>query len=269
MLQSLKRLIIPDPSDGIASHMKDEKLSSDPYRIYELGISQVASEFLRYSKPVKHLLREIEKKEIQPRHDDLKKIYRKIRELAYHTWCQPSRVYYYHEQHPFNPDYMEIDPAAIHGRQDMDLKKIKGSKVLIRLCPLIWGVMIHPINGMQRVVYLKQKVWSVDCQTFSQWKTSQSESPSEPSGAANEETKHTDNNTASLPDDNLEDTVPDGAVHVQETKHANDITTSPPGGNRDIVPELPGSAAEETNLTRSADTNDATKDDKVDAMEQD
>lgn len=270
MLQPLKRLIIPDPPDDVASHMRNEKLFNDAYRIYELGISQLASKFLHYSKPVKHLLKDIEKKEDKPRNDGLKKIYRKFRELAYHMWCQPSKVTYRHDLQPFNPDYMELHTVATRGRQGVNLEDFRDSKVLIRLCPLIRGCTIIPTNGIQTITYLRQSVWTVDCQTFSQWKASQSESSNEPSDAAaqDQEIKHTNDDMASPPDSNFE-TVPDGATQVQETKHADDSMVSLLDGDCDKVPELPEVAAEQTDLTGSSDTNDATKDNNLDAMEQD
>lgn len=242
MLQSLKRLIIPDPSGDTVFRQKNEKLFSDPYRIYELGISQLAIEFLHRSNPVKHLLRDIEKKDYQARNDALKKIYRKFRELAYHMWCQPSDVHYCHELHPFDADYMELDQAATHGRQDMDLQDFRDSKVLIRLCPLIRGYINNPTNGIQTVIYLRQTVWTVDCQTFGQWKASQSKSPNEPS---------------------------DAAAQDQETNDTDDDTASPPNGNCDRFFEPPEAAAEQRHLPGSPESNDGTKDNNLDAMEQD
>lgn len=284
MLQSLKRMIIPDPSDDTASNLKDEKLSSDPYRIYELGISQLATEFLHHSKPVKHLLGDIEKKETQARHDDLKKIYRKFRELAYHMWCQPSTVYHCHELCQFDPTFMELDPAATHGRQDMDLDKMKGSKVLIRLCPLIWGGIMNPINNKeQKVVYLTQKVWTVDCQTYaqwkaSQWKASQNESTSE--GHPNQTTSEpiTQNDAREKTGDTSIDDRSAPEAQIQEfKKDTDDTTASPPDANCDAGPDLPRAQeigqsstpdAEQVHSASSPDTDDAMKHDDLDAMEE-
>jgi hypothetical protein len=230
MLQSLKRMIIPDPSDDIASHQKDEKLSSDSYRIYELGISQLAMEFIRYSKAVRHLLGDVEPKKHQTRHGDLKKIHRKFRELAYHMWCQPSTVSYYYGMDQFDPDFMELDATAIHGGEDMD--RMKDSKVLIRLCPLIRGEIIEPVNGKEprKIDYLTQRVWTVDCQTRGQWKASQ----------------------------------------VQESKDTDCTMSSPPSADSDGGPDLQPSTddAEIAHSMGSPDANDAANHDDLDEMEE-
>ncbi|KAE8548763.1 hypothetical protein TMatcc_010385 [Talaromyces marneffei ATCC 18224] len=84
MLQSLKRMIIPEPLDGIVSHLKDEK-SVDSYRIYELGIAQLGKQFVSLEKPARYLLNDcLDRKQCDQRRESLKIIYRKFREVAYH-----------------------------------------------------------------------------------------------------------------------------------------------------------------------------------------
>lgn len=183
MLQSLKRLIIPDLSDDTASHKKADKAAMDSFRIYELGISQLATEFTVQTKGIRHLLGDpATKKDRDARRDELKKIYRKFRELAYHMWCQPSTINYYYGMDLFDPEYMELDSSAAQAREDIGLEMLKGSKVLIRICPMIRGEIIDPVNGVERkhIGFLRQKVWTADCQTHAQWKASQKEPTSAP-----------------------------------------------------------------------------------------
>ena len=278
MLQSLKRLIIPDPSDDIASHQKADKKAMDSFRIYELGISQLAKEFINQKKAVKHLLDyPALRKDRDVRHDELKMIYRKFRELAYHMWCRPSTINYYYGMDLFDPEFMELDPTAAQARQDMGMDMMKGSKVLVRICPRIRGEIIDPVSKERKAVdFLRQKVWTVDCQTYAQWKASQKESTCEghPSQTASESVTHNDG--LEVTDDTSIDDRSASDAQIQEwKKDADDTTASPPDANSDTVPDFPGSQepdqsasdAEQAHSAGSPDTNDAMKQD-LDAMEE-
>ncbi|KUL88292.1 hypothetical protein ZTR_04969 [Talaromyces verruculosus] len=244
MLQSLKRLIIPDPSDDIASNRKADKKAMDSFRIYELGISQLANEFINQKKAVKHLLEyPALRKDRDVRRDELKMIYRKFRELAYHMWCQPSTINYYYGMDLFDPEFMELDPMAAQARQDMGMDMMKGSKVLVRICPRIRGEIINPVSKERKAVdFLRQKVWTVDCQTYAQWKASQKESTCEghPSQTTSESVTHKDG--LEVTDDTSIDDRSASDAQIQEwRKDADDTTASPPDANSDTIPDFPGS----------------------------
>jgi hypothetical protein len=282
MLQSLKRLIIPDPSDDIKSHKKVEKASIDSFRIYELGISHLANEFIVHREAVRHLLdNPTLKKDRDVRRDHLKMIYRKFRELAYHMWCQPSTILYYYEMDLFDPEFMELDSTAVQARQDLGMDIMKGSKVLVRLCPRIRGEIVDPVNSNERrkVDFLHQKVWTIDCQTHGQWKASQKEFSSDES----EKTGHTlpivqegsqemMTGYASVENQSVSE------AQVPESEDDNVTTWSPPDANSDTghdlrgVQELIQSSTPDSEITHSRvspHTNDATKHDDSDAMEED
>ncbi|KAI7971526.1 hypothetical protein EIK77_001402 [Talaromyces pinophilus] len=279
MLQSLKRLIIPDPSDDIASQREADKKAMNSFRIYELGIAQLANEFTLHKKAVKHLLDDRAlKKDCEVRRDELKIIYRKFRELAYHMWCQPFTINYYYGMDLFDPEVMELDPTAAQARQDMGMDMMKGSKVLVRICPRIRGEIVDPVNKKRKAVdFLRQKVWTIDCQTYAQWKASQKESTSEghPSQTTSESVTHNDG--LDVTENTLIDDRSASEAQIQESKKdADDTTASPPDANSDTVQDFPGaqepdqsaSDAEQAHSTGSPDTSDAMKQDDLDAMEE-
>lgn len=175
MLQSLKPIAIPDYSESVMYRQAQERENNSSLRTYELGISYLVSNFLTHAKPVKHLLKEgLSKQDHKKRSEELKDIYRKFRELAYHMWCQPSTLRIHYSEDRFNMDSMEIDFAALQGRQDDEIYRLVSSKVLINLNPEISGEVFgfNDTAGQTTAnrCFLKQRVWTNRCQTLGQWR---------------------------------------------------------------------------------------------------
>lgn len=120
---------------------------------------------------------------------------------------------------------------------------LKGSKVLIRLCPMIRGEIIDPVNGVERkhIDFLRQKVWTVDCQTHAQWKASQKEPTSEvaqhPSHSPS--TSVAQNCALEVTDSTSLDYQTAQEAQVQKSgKSTDDTTLSPPDANPNMVAGL-------------------------------
>lgn len=180
MLQSLKPIIIPDfPSNETQRRREEERRSNEFFKKYETEISALAGVFLR-SPPVKVLLSPTTPKR-KDQHKELKRIFCKFRELAYHMWCQPStvKVGYYNKNQDgslgligFDPSTMELDASATNSRQD-EPERLIGDRVLINLSPAIIGCMVDSDNEtLSEITYTKQKVWTAGCQTVRRWQIS-------------------------------------------------------------------------------------------------
>lgn len=184
MLQSLKWMIIPDSSEVTKSGKIEEKRSRAFYRLYELGLSKLVTVFL---KSVNCLLKDdVSQGEKSARREDLKALFRQFRELAYHMCCQPSTVECSYGQQDtsgsldrllFDSETMELDSTATHGRQDTEAERLNGDMIIINLSPAIFGKIIdsHNENRIEKVTFLKQRVWTAKCRTYAQWKASQQE----------------------------------------------------------------------------------------------
>jgi hypothetical protein len=172
MLQAVKPIFIPELStEESRTHWTEEKRENLFLKKYETGISSLVSVFLNRG-PVQYILSSPQpQKNRHEQREKLKKIFRKFRELAYHMWCQPSDVscQYTPTSARFKPETMELDNWAVFGRTETEAERLRGDRIMINMVPAIVGVTIDPDGKRMETTYLKHKVWTVDCQMFTQW----------------------------------------------------------------------------------------------------
>ncbi|OKL57612.1 hypothetical protein UA08_07294 [Talaromyces atroroseus] len=168
-LQALKPIMIPDySSKETQSGWANEKRGNGFLKKYDTGLSSLVTDFLK--SPARYVLSCPQGDRKTQQREELRRIFRKFRELAYHMWCQPSHVSYEYRTNlaQFDPDTMELDFRATMGRPDNAADRLRGDRVLININPAIVGVVVDPdSNEHTRTTYLKHKVWTVHCQSFS------------------------------------------------------------------------------------------------------